>query len=440
MKRIASGIVKRLAVLCFLGVASSVFAQWNSGTSAFAWLTSNEHAHYACDVDTSGNIYLATVCTSPTPQGDIFIIKYNPAGAILFYTWLDFGDQSGNSWEDIHDSYFSSDDETWIMGDLCVDSNQNIYIAATSRLQAPSSDYDICAAKYTYVPGGLNGGYPGGPSKLRIAEDGVEVARGIAVDESGNMYITGVDFEFGELNVIPHLVLCKVVNMSVNWQMYRYANFRAYDIAYRSGHVFVTGRTTITDPSSDLFLFSVASSNGSYEWSQYYGAWGEGENAYGMAVDGSGNIGIAGTWANGLLAAKFGPTGSLIWTSKNIVFPGQSYPGICGGWASNVDFDSSGNLFLTGWAGGSGSISTTSNAWDSLLNDGLNSVYLDNFLMRFSPSGTLLLSTYLNGSEYGNVMEDLRSTVACFGSTVYIGGNTYQTGYNSNPYVTKVVF
>jgi hypothetical protein len=171
---------------------------------------------YAMTLDGSGNIvvagnYYGSIDFDPGPgtasmnsghsgEGSMFVAKYSPSGV---YAWA-FTIQSGNTTKDF---YYRAD-----AGDIAVDASNNIYVVGSflgtvnfnpsggktkltsAGLVNSLSPRDMYVAKYSSAGKYL--------SAFRMGASGSDGARSIAIDGSGNLYVTGwftgtVDFNSG---------------------------------------------------------------------------------------------------------------------------------------------------------------------------------------------------------------------------------------------------
>jgi len=206
-----------------------------------------------------------------------------------------------------------------------------------------------------------------------LGSSGSDEGKGIAVDGSGNVYIAGYS--------------------SATWG----SPVRAY-----------TGE-------SDVFAAKLDSS-GSLTWNTFLGSSGY-DSGYAIAVDGSGNVYVAGyssaTWGspvraytggNDAFAAKLDSSGSLTWNT----FLGGS--GADSGYGIAVD--GSGNVYVGGRA---------ASTWDSPV-QAYTGDY-DAYAAKLNSSGSLTWNTFLGGSgaDYGYA-------IAVDGSgNVYVGGSSPAT-------------
>jgi len=151
-----------------------------------------------------------------------------------------------------------------------------------------------------------------------------DVARGVSLDSSGNIYVTGKsDNKFRTLKYDS--------SGNLQWNVTG-PNGTAYGIALDSlGNVYVTGNsngnyTTLKYDSSGNLQWNVTGPNGT---------------AYGIALDSSGNVYVTGNSNGNYTTLKYNSTGNLQWTLK-----GPS------GTAYGIALDSQNYIYITGESGG----------------------------------------------------------------------------------------
>ena len=232
-----------------------------------------------------------------------------------------------------------------------------------------------------------------------------------------------------------------VIDPDLEWSTYLggIEGDQGYGVAVDgSGNIVVTGTTcssgwvsggfdTTWGGYNDAFVTKLSSSGG-HLWSTYLGGNGFDEG-YGVAVDGSGNIVVAGStsssgWVSGGFdttyngglydgfVAKLSSSGDHLWST----YLGGS------GWTDGygVAVEGSGNILVTGGTNSSGWVS---GGFDTTLGG-----YVDAFVAKLSSSGGLLWSTYLGGSD-----DDWGNGVAVDGSgNIVVTGVTESSGYETH--------
>ena len=176
----------------------------------------------------------------------------------------------------------------------------------------------------------------------------------------------------------------------------------------KSGNIFVCGTTassgwtsggfqTTYGGSYDAFVVKLSPA-GRHLWSTYLGG-AKREDGYGLAVDASGNVFITGaTYSSGWIKGNYltSPLGAMdVFVTKLSTTGLHLWSTYLGGGNDDCGYaiavDASGNAAVTG--------QTASTSW---IADGYTDVLgggIDGFLIRLSPLGLPLWSTYLGGSD-----------------------------------------
>ena len=276
---------------------------------------------------------------------------------------------------------------------------------------------------------------------------------GIAVDGSGNAYLTGstysdnfpaTSYDFSH-NGNSDVFLTKLNSWGTDLLYSAFLGGAGDDYGYGiavdgSGNAYVTGYTESSDfpttsgaydtshnGNSDVFLTKLNSSGTALLYSTFLGGT-DGEEGRGIAVDGSGNAHLTGytysssfpttsgaydTSFNGLTDAfvtKLNSSGSALLYSTFLGGPDYDF-------GRGIAVDGSGNAYVIGGTASS-DFPTTSGAYDTSHNGNY-----DVFLIELNSSGTdLPYSTFLGGwaSEEG------------FGIVVDGSGYAYLTGYTGS--------
>jgi cold shock CspA family protein len=360
---------------------------------------SNEDYGNAIAIDGSGNAYITGFTASTnydntsgafqTTYGggmyDVFVTKLNSTGIALIYsTYI------GGSSVDIGNG-------------IAVDGSGNAYIAGFTY----STDYDITPGAFQTTNEGdadvfvtkLNSTGIALIYSTYIGGTNYDVGLGIAVDVSGNAYITGNTYStnyditpgaFQTTNQGQGNVFVSKLNSTGTALLYStyiggnsvdYGNAIAIDV---SGNAYITGNTESTDYDITPGAF---------------------QTTYGGARDG--------------FVTKLNSTGS-----------GLIYSTYIGGSDDDRGFaiaiDGSGNAYITGYTY-SADFDTTAGAFQTTNGD-IN--YSDAFVTKLNSTGSgLIYSTYIGGNR-----DDVGFSIAIDGSgNAYITGQTDSTDYDITP-------
>ncbi|WP_114783185.1 SBBP repeat-containing protein [Botryobacter ruber] len=360
--------------------------------------------------------------------GDITLTgSNNPATFITKYNA--FGKEQ---WAQKSSGYWSSD----YGKSIAVDSDGNSYItgyfygsATFGNTTLTSQDgYDIFIAKYDAAGNVLWAQRAGGLD----VDDGLS----IATDKAGNTYITG-QFQgtasFGSTTLTSDgntdIFIAKY-DASGNVVWAKQAGGTGSDIANSiavdgSGNTYITGRysgtavfggiTHTSNGNYDIFIVKYNTA-GDFQWAQSAGGTGF-ENSYGVDVDGSGNAYLTGNFTG---TAPFGNTVLSSTSGGTDIFIAKYDASGNGMWAQKVEgshidqgydisVDNLGNFYITGFFNQSvtfGSTSLTGNSYNTF------------FIAKYDTAGNV---------QWAKKAEGTGSSIG-YGITVDESGNAYVTG------------
>ncbi|MBP7796975.1 MAG: SBBP repeat-containing protein [Elusimicrobiales bacterium] len=250
-----------------------------------------------------------------------------------------------------------------------------------------------------------------------------DYAYAVAVDTSGNVYVTGCTpggLDGNTLAGAADIVLIKYDTSGAKiWtrQIGTSVNDRAYAVAVdTSGNVYVTGYTgsgldgNTSAGYNDIFLIKY-DSNGNKIWTSQIGTSSD-DYAYGVAVDTSGNVYVTGgtgggldgntsAWFYDIFLIKYDSNGVRIWT-RQIGTSEYDY-------AYGVAFDTSGNVYITGYTKCGLDGNTFAGGADIVL-------------IKYDSNGNKIWT-----SQIGTSSDDKANGVA-----VDTSGNVYVTGYTGS--------
>jgi uncharacterized delta-60 repeat protein len=276
---------------------------------------------------------------------------------------------------------------------VAVDSSGNSYVTGYTG-----------SGEYHKVDGGIDGNSYSGKQDFFLIKynssgtkewtkqegsSGDDYAYGVAVDSSGNIYVTGYTEKklHGNNNSGKFDMFLVKYNSSGTRQWTKQFGTSGWDAGYgvavdSSNNIYVTGYTdgglggNNNSGKFDMFLVKYNSS-GTRQWTKQFGTSGW-DVGYGVAVDSSNNIYVTGYTEGGLdgntnsggrdiFLVKYNSSGTKQWTQQF----GSSKKDY--GLASNVD--SKGNIYVTGYTEGG-------------LDGNTNSGESDIFLVKYNSSGT----------------------------------------------------
>jgi hypothetical protein len=315
---------------------------------------------YGIAVDGSGNVYVTGISGgdwggSPvapyTGSNDVFAVKLNSSGQRQWHTFM------GSALEDDRGN------------GIAVDGSGNVYVSGTSGgdwggspVVAYTGSNDVFAAKLN------SSGVRQWHTFMGSASD--DEGYGIAVDGSGNVYVSGrSDADWGGVAVNSHAggndAFATKLNSSGQRQWYTFMGSGSADISFGiavdgSGNVYVSGYSDDTWGSpvngyaggvQDVFAAKLDSS-GQRQWHTFMGS-GSDDQCFGIAVDKAGKVHVAGrsnaTWGNPVngyaggydaFAAKLNSSGVLLW---NTFMGSAEYDR-----GSGIAVDVSGNVYVAG--------------------------------------------------------------------------------------------
>ncbi|GEM_PF-1625519 len=382
-------------------------------------------------VDGSGNVYVTGVTDSvnfPTDNGfdtsnsgfrDAFVTKISSDGSTIL--WSAYLGGSGGS-----DQGYG----------IAVDGTGNVYVAGVTD----SGDFPGLGGFDTTLGGGQDG------FVAKILSDGSGIAwsnflggigndeaRDIALDASGNIYVTGItqsgDFPAvngfdASLGGAQDAFVTKIANdgTAIIWSSYLGGTSYEEGIGLAVGgdsSVYVTGNTMSGDFSTnggfqtsygggqDGFVTKVSPAGNSLAWSSYLGG-GSADYGEGVAVDGAGNAYVTGYTqsgdfpSSGGFDATLGGSQDAFITKVAAAGSSLAWSSYLGGSGSekgrDLALDGSGNIFLTGETDSSDF--PTANPVDGTLGGGR-----DAYMTKVAADGSAIsFSTYIGGdagNEYG---------------------------------------
>jgi hypothetical protein len=284
-------------------------------------------------IDDSGNVYVTGYSYGSGTDADYATIKYYPNGDTA---WVRRYNGPGNGF-----------DRAWAIG---IDDSGNVYV--TGESYDNGTDYDYATIKY------YDNGDIAWVRRYNGPGDTVDCAYALTVDNSGNVYVTGRSFGSG--TNYDYATIKYNLNGDTAW-LRRYngpASHVDLGVAIavdESGNVYVTGESWGGDAVQMDYATLKYNSYGDTIWVRRYNGPG---NSYDLvnsiAADSSGNVFLTGasfgsTTGSDYATIKYDRNGDTVWVRR---YEGQS--GYSHDYGYCIAIDNSGNVYVTGLSGGSG--------------------------------------------------------------------------------------
>ncbi len=308
-------------------------------TKRFVGTGYGEDHGYAIAADGSGNVYVTGRTWMGTgSNNDIVTIKYNSLGDSV---WVKKYNGAGSN----HDEGNS----------IAVDASGNVYVTGTSygTVSTHGLFQNYITIKYNSAGTQQWAASYNGPGTDN------DYANSIAVDGSGNVYITGVSGggSTGSGDTYDDYATIKYNSSGVMQWVARYTGVGSTgaDMAYQLkldalGNVYVTGKSTGTSSGYDYATIKYSTA-GTLMWvSRYNGPDNDNDEAYSLALDRTGNVYVTGKSDGGastlfdIATVKYNSLGVQQWVSR---FNGSSSNNDEG---KAITVDTASNIYVTGYS------------------------------------------------------------------------------------------
>ena len=285
-------------------------------------------------LDTLGNVYVSGRSPGSGTDIDYVTIKYHPDGDTA---WIRRYNGPGNSYD--------------IPYALSVDNSGNVYVTGGS--QGSGTDRDFATLKY----------YPNGDTawlrRYNAEDSGSDYAEAIALDDVGNVYITGASYNSVTLD--DYLTIKYYSSGDTAWVRRYNGELNVSDIARSIAvdhdyNVYVTGTTDFgMGPQlyGDYCTIKYYQ-NGDTAWVRTYDGPGNySDEARKIALDDSGNVYVAGSSAQNsewppnydYTIIKYLPDGTTAWVKR------YDCPENKDDMLQAMVLDDSANIYITGYSG-----------------------------------------------------------------------------------------
>jgi uncharacterized delta-60 repeat protein len=259
-----------LLLICLpLLMQAQVNIQW---VSRYTSTGANIDKAQSLALDASGNVYVTGIGRGASGNFDYITIKYDNAGA---QQWVATYNGPGNGYDEARS--------------IAVDASGNVYVTGWSA--GVGNNYDYATVMYDAA------GAQQWASRYNGPANGFDEAYAVAVDASGNVYVTGGSDGSGTGSDFATI---QYNSAGVQQWASRYTNTGAnIDAGFAitldaSGNIYVTGYSFGTGADQDYATVKYNSA-GAQQWvSRYNGTASNFDAATSLAVDGAGNVYVTG--------------------------------------------------------------------------------------------------------------------------------------------------
>jgi len=285
----------------------------------------------AIAVDDNGNVFVTGTSFGSDTGYDFATVKYDSSGI--------------EQWVARYNGPGSADDEA---SAIAVDNAGNVYV--TGRSEGSGTWYDYATVKYDSL------GVEQWVARYNGPGNDFDYANAIAVDDAGNIYVTGQSYgsgtftDYATMKYGPDGVEQWVARYNGPSSDHDWANAVAID---NGSNIYVTGTSVGSGTSYDWATVKY-DSLGVEQCVLRYNGPGNGDDwANAIAVDAAGNIYVTGdSYGMGTVidytTVKYDSLGVEQWVVR------YDGPGSEIDWALAIALDNAGNIYVTGWSHGSG--------------------------------------------------------------------------------------
>ena len=353
-----------------------------------------------------GNSSDAATAMAIDNSGNLYVTGYSiGSGTYYDYATIKYSSFGDTLWVRRYNGPGNDLDQAF---DLAVDDSGNVYVTGVSVGSATS--YDYATIKYSSSGDTLWVRRYNGPGNLG---DG---ASALAVDDSGNLYVTG--WSYDSVTSLDYATIKYSSAGDTLWVRRYNGPGNDYDEATAlavdaSGKVYVKGVSYGGGGTYYDYATIKYSSSGDTLWVRRYNGPGNGfDYATALAVDDSGNLYVTGeSYGIGTLddyaTIKYSSAGDTLWVRR------YNGPGNFDDEANALAVDNSGNVYVTGVA----DYSCT-----------FGDCYGDYATIKYAPNGDTLWVRRYNGP--GNSADEATAMAGDDSGNVYVTGRSVVSGFN----------
>ncbi|MEO8146911.1 MAG: SBBP repeat-containing protein [Bacteroidia bacterium] len=452
--------MKRVQLLILLFILSlkgysQITPLW---TNTYQGTGDNSDRYNAIAKDGAGNIYLAGYTFQTGQDKNYLLVKINQSGVVL--------------WSRVYNnSTANGSDKVFFVG---VDGLNNVYISGTTDGGSINQN-DILTQKYD-----ASGTMQWTATYNNVLANQNEEPLGMSVDNSGNVYITGLSDKDSTAFTNDDIITLKyntagTLLWSARINGVGNGTDRGSSITSdNAGNCFITGRTFTNNASADDVITVKYNSSGGETWRNVYNRNGNNDRGEAIAIDDSGNVFTTGRSSNGnsydFVLIKYNAAGLPQFTSfysttqdeypsrialdanRNILVAGQRDVDPSGG-TNNYDyqlvkFNPSG---VQQWAQSFGNAANNAEDPNGLLTDASGNIYItgksdvsttagvvaNNYLtVKYDASGVLQWSAYFNGTAVNS--DDIAEGMVLDGAgNIYVAGGAQNLNTQKDGMVIK---